>query len=221
MNIFDVIGPVMIGPSSSHTAGAARIGNVARKLLAEDPRRAEILLHGSFAETYRGHGSDRAMIGGILGLLPSDSLLKDSFQLAKKQHLVFEFAPSDLGDVHPNTCKILLYGDHKSISVTASSVGGGQIQVVEINGAQVDFSAEYNTTIIFNRDRAGTVADVTRILSDSHVNIAFMRLFREFEVEDAIMILETDEPVCESTLKLLRQTPNVCEVIFLEPFTQG
>lgn len=198
MNIFDILGPVMIGPSSSHTAGAAKIGRIAGIILGEKPVQADIYLHGSFAATYRGHGSDRALVGGLLGFAIDDERLRDALDIAAQEGFSVSFHREHLGDVHPNTVKISVRGaSGKTIDMVASSVGGGDIRVVNLLGFAVEFSGEGATLIIPHRDRPGTVAAVTAILADEGVNIAQMKVSREFPGEDAMMIIETDQ-VCGS-----------------------
>ncbi len=220
MNIFDIIGPVMIGPSSSHTAGAARAGYIARKLLGRTPVKAKIGLYGSFTATYFGHGTDRAILGGILGFSPADTNIKDSFDIAKQQGLEYEFYALDLKSAHPNTTKITLYDkDNNSISVMVSSVGGGVIEVNEINDNKVSFSANYATTVIFNHDKAGVVANVTSVLADYKINIAFMKLFRDTDGGNAIMVIESDELVKKEVIDELGKIVNVTKVIYIDPFS--
>ncbi len=219
MNIFDMIGPVMVGPSSSHTAGAARAGYVARMLLGEEPAKAVVTLSGSFARTYQGHGTDRAIIGGILGFSPSDLHIRNSFEEAKKKRLCYTFRMEDLENASPNTAKIELQGANGSvISTIISSVGGGVVQVVRINDADVQFSAEYPTTVIFNDDKPGIVAKVSEHFADHHINIAFMRLFRKAEGQEAIMVIESDQKVGAKILEALRQCEHINKVISIEPF---
>lgn len=206
----------MIGPSSSHTAGAARAGLIAGKLLGKKAARADIFFHGSFSHTYKGHGTDRAVIGGILGFAPDDVRLKDSFTHAENAGLEFSFSIADLGAVHPNTVKILLKSeDGEENETVVSSIGGGAVNVIRINGAEVLFSADYNTTVIFNSDRSGVVADVTGTLAAHKINIAFMRLFRNYEGEQAIMVIESDQGCGDEALAQLRSVKNVSKVIYI------
>lgn len=219
MNIFDMIGPVMVGPSSSHTAGAARAGYVARMLLGEKPVKATITLSGSFAQTYQGHGTDRAIIGGILGFPPSDLRIRDSFKEAEKSGLAYNFRMEELENTAPNTAKIELQGENgAAISTVISSVGGGVVQVVRINGADVKFSAEYPTTVVFNDDKPGIVAKVSEHFAAHHINIAFMRLFRRAEGQEAIMVIESDQKVEKEMLESLRRSEHINKVIAIEPF---
>ena len=219
MNIFDMIGPVMVGPSSSHTAGAARAGYVARMLLGEKPVKAVVTLSGSFAQTYQGHGTDRAIIGGILGFSPSDLRIRNSFEEAQKEGLDYSFRIEELENVSPNTAKMELQGANgAAISTVISSVGGGVVQVVRINGDDVKFSAEYPTTVVFNDDKPGIVAKVSEHFAAHHINIAFMRLFRREEGQEAIMVIESDQKVKKEILEALRQSEHINKVISIEPF---
>lgn len=219
MNVFDIVGPVMIGPSSSHTAGAARIGSVARQLLKEAPVRAEITLYGSFAQTYRGHGTDRAVLGGLLGFDPSDARLRDSFALAKHAGLSYTFHLSGGPSVHPNTARLELWGKQGGeVEVLACSVGGGAISVAEINGVGVSFTAQYFTTVIFNEDKPGVVADVAGVFASHLINIAFMRLFRK--EQDAIMVIETDQELWPELEDALRAVRHVDKVLMIRPFSK-
>ncbi|MDO4618517.1 MAG: L-serine ammonia-lyase, iron-sulfur-dependent subunit beta [Clostridia bacterium] len=219
MNIFDIIGPVMVGPSSSHTLGAARIGLIARKLLNDEPYMAIITLYGSFSLTYQGHGTDKAIVGGILGFSSDDLKIRESFKYAKDIGLQFSFVISSEETEHPNTVKIDLTGKSGSnISAVARSVGAGRIEVISINGSDVLFSCEYDTTIIFNRDKPGLIAHISKIFSDFSVNIAFMRVFRKYEGKDAIMVIETDQKISDDMLIKLSQTQDVQKVITVPPF---
>ena len=219
MNVFDIIGPVMIGPSSSHTAGAARAGLVAHRLLGDAPVRAHITLYGSFAKTYAGHGADRAIVGGILGYELDDVRLKTSFREAEGAGLEFCFEVSEEDMGHPNTAKIELVGKNGGeVSVVVRSVGGGVVNVVNIDGADVLFSAEYDTTVIFNIDKPGIVAHVTSAFANYGINIAFMRVFRKYEGKEAIMVIETDQRVEKALLGELQSAKDISKVITIPPF---
>ena len=176
MNIFDILGPIMVGPSSSHTAGAVRIGKVARALLGTSPRRAFITLHGSFAATGSGHGTDKALIAGLLGMNPDDMRIPDSEVLAGKAGMEYHFFTKNIRGAHPNTAILQIDdGRERRIHVQASSIGGGRICVNEIDGIQVDFSAESPTLIVNNEDRPGHLAAVTSILAKADINIATLK----------------------------------------------
>lgn len=197
--VFDIVGPVMIGPSSSHTAGAVRLGLMARKILGEVAVKAEINLHGSFARTYRGHGTDKALVAGILGFAPEDERIREALSIAREQGLVFSFQPVNLEDAHPNTAVIFLTGKSgRSVRVLGASVGGGNIVISNIDGYQVELTGQYPALITVHRDCPGVITKVTQILAAAAVNIAFMRVSRQNRGETAMMIMELDEqPVPE------------------------
>ncbi|MCC5911562.1 MAG: L-serine ammonia-lyase, iron-sulfur-dependent subunit beta [Clostridiaceae bacterium] len=209
-SMFDIVGPNMIGPSSSHTAGACRIGKVAYKISGGDIKKVTFLLHGSFGKTYKGHGTDKAILGGILGFDPDDEKIKFSFDLAKKQGLDFEFIEEDLGDVHPNTAKVLIEKfDGSKIEILGSSIGGGSIVVTEINGLELEFTGEYVTLIIAHTDRPGVIAKVSAILAEYAINIAFMRVYRHNRGQNAFMIIETDDMISDEAVKSVINTENI------------
>ena len=195
MRLFDVLGPVMIGPSSSHTAGAARIGRTARQLLGEAPLRADIGLYGSFATTGRGHGTDRAIVAGLLDMKPDDPRLPDSFALAEEAGMEFVIHSVELRAVHPNTAVLTLEGKRRKLSLTAASVGGGRIRVTSIDGVSADFGGDANTLIIHNEDTPGCIAEVTRALAARRINIASMQVFRSAPGGEAVMVLECDSHI--------------------------
>ena len=205
MQLFDIIGPIMIGPSSSHTAGAARIGRVTRMLLGEDVQEAQIRFHGSFAKTWAGHGADRAVIGGLLGFRVDDERLRNSRELADKQGMRYTITETQLRDAHPNTVIIDALGVHGArVQVQAASVGGGSILVQYLNGMEVGFSGERTTLIIQHRDTPGVIAQVSQMLAWAHMNIATMRVFREDKGGRAVMALELDGVPEEKILSSLR-----------------
>lgn len=192
--VFDIVGPVMIGPSSSHTAGAVRLGLMARKILGEVPVRAEINLHGSFARTYRGHGTDKALIAGIQGFCPDDERIRDALNIARDNGLAFSFQTVNLEEAHPNTAVIYLTGlSGRSVRVLGASVGGGNIVISNIDGYQVELTGQYPALITIHRDCPGVITKVTQILAHASVNIAFMRVSRQNRGETAMMIMELDE----------------------------
>ncbi len=216
MRLFDVLGPVMIGPSSSHTAGAARIGYTARKLLGEAPVRAEVYLHGSFATTGRGHGTDRAIIAGLLGMRPEDSRLPDSFSLAREAGLEFSIHTIELRDAYPNTAQLKLWGgDGRRLELQAASIGGGRIRVTHIDGVPVDFGGDNNTLIIHNTDTPGYVAEVSTAVAERDINIASMQLFRASPGGYAVMVLECDQPIPAELTEALRHVPGILKVTSL------
>lgn len=216
MDLFDILGPVMVGPSSSHTAGAVRIGNMGAALLGMPVRQAHIRLHGSFAATGAGHGTDRALVAGLLGLRPDDERIPQSFELAGRAGFVFDFEAVSIPEAHPNTVLLELLGDDGArIEVQASSLGGGRIKVDKLDGIPTDFSGDYNTLVIRNQDRPGCVGRVTTLLSDAGVNIANMRLFRGKRGEQAVTIIETDQPVPPALVEQIRNADGVLQVIYL------
>ena len=217
MTIFDIMGPIMVGPSSSHTAGAVRIGLVTRRLLGVVPTRAEILLHGSFADTGTGHGTDRALVAGLLGMEPDDVNIPHSFALAKEQGLEVSFGSVRLRDVHPNTVLLRVQGAQgEGIEVVASSLGGGRVRVNAIDGLEASFSGEHPTLIIRNEDRPGMVAEVTAELSRRQVNIATMQLYRDMRGGLAVMVIESDQPIYQQAIDALRQRAGVVRVAYLD-----
>ncbi|MBS5065818.1 MAG: L-serine ammonia-lyase, iron-sulfur-dependent subunit beta [Hungatella hathewayi] len=218
MNVFDIVGPVMIGPSSSHTAGAARIGRIGRALLGEPAVEAEILLHGSFAKTYRGHGTDKALVAGILGLGPEDARLRESLELARRQGLAVTITTGELEDVHPNTARICLTGESgRRVSMQASSVGGGNVQVGMVDGMPVAFNCQNATLIVLHRDAPGMIAAVAEELGKIGVNISNFHLSREKKGGTAVMTIEMDAAPDEETVRRIEEIEHVSAVTFLEP----
>ncbi len=216
MNLLDIIGPVMVGPSSSHTAGAAKIGRVSRMLLAEKVRKADIFFHGSFLATGKGHGTDRALIAGLLGMRVDDPAIPESFSVARKEGLDFTIAGIDLGDVHPNTVKMYLTGvTGRTLEIVAASVGGGSIQICELDGLAANFSGDYPTLIVRIIDEPGHVAEVTSMLAEKSINIATMQLSRFSRGKNAVMIIECDGEVPEDVLKWLLQGKGILKVTYL------
>jgi len=206
----------MIGPSSSHTAGAVRLGMIARGLLGEPPVSAVIRLHGSFARTYKGHGTDKAIIAGLLGFAPDDLRIRNSLEIAKAEGLAYEFHPADLGDLHPNTALIELQGvSGKTLSLLGSSIGGGKVQIHSINNFPADCTAEYDTLIVYHRDTPGVIAAVTSILARRNMNIAQMKVHRSHRGGRSVIILETDEEINEDLCEEVRAVANVTGVTFL------
>ncbi|MDK2917332.1 MAG: L-serine dehydratase [Candidatus Petromonas sp.] len=192
-SVFEIIGPKMIGPSSSHTAGAARLGRIAGKVANYDIKSVKFVLHGSFAKTYRGHGTDRALMAGILGIKESDERLRDSLSIADERGIEYEFIEDDLGEVHPNTVKFLIEKTNgEKIELIGSSIGGGNIKVVEINGLKLEFTGQYPTLITRHLDHPGIIAKITKILADYNINIAFMSVYRQSKGQDAFMVIESD-----------------------------
>ncbi len=203
-SVFDIIGPRMIGPSSSHTAGAARLAHVAWKLAGGDVKRAELTLYGSFAETGRGHGTDKALVAGILGMEPDDENLRVSLELAKERGVDVRIIFSDEPVEQPNTARIKTVNSKGEVSeLVGASVGGGNIIVTELNGMKLKFTGEYPTLVIRHQDVPGVINNVTGILAKEQINVAFMRVFRHVKRQDAYMIIETDTPVPQRTKDLI------------------
>lgn len=217
MTVFDILGPVMVGPSSSHTAGAVRIGNVCRKLLGARPSRADIHLYGSFAETGRGHGTDKALVAGLLGMEADDLSIPQSFSVAEKNGLSFSFGTATLPEgTHPNTAVIDLRAeDGRKLKIQASSIGGGRICINKIDGIETNFTGEYPTLIVHNLDQPGHVAEVTSMLAHKSVNIATLNLYRNKKGGYAVMIVETDQPVPPDAISWLHRVEGVIKVTYL------
>lgn len=217
LDIFDILGPVMIGPSSSHTAGAARIGFIARALLGTPPVKAAIHLYGSFAETGAGHGTDRALVGGLLGMKPDDERLPFAFDEAKKAGLTYTIDEIELRDAHPNTAVIEAWSaDGKDLVMQASSLGGGRIMVNKLDGIDVNFTGMYNTLVIRNEDASGTVVAVTSILSQLRVNVANMSLYRHKRGGDALMVIETDQHLKPHQVAFLSELPGILSITYYD-----
>ena len=216
MNLFDIIGPVMVGPSSSHTAGAVRIGQVSRQLLGEEVKKAEILLHGSFAATGKGHGTDKALVAGLMDMEPDDIRIPDSFQLAKENGMDFNIGTIQLKHAHPNSVKLLLIGiSGRELEIVACSLGGGRIKICTIDGLDANFSGEYTTLVVHNIDQPGHVTEVTSMLAHKSVNIATMQLYRDHRGGDAVMIIECDQEIPEESIKWLSHLEGIQKVTYL------
>ncbi|MDZ4168432.1 MAG: L-serine ammonia-lyase, iron-sulfur-dependent subunit beta [Coriobacteriia bacterium] len=199
-SIFDVVGPIMIGPSSSHTAGAVRLGALARAVFGGTPQAAHIELHGSFASTGTGHGTDLALVAGLLGLTPDDARIVTAFELATHSGLTVTFAEADLGEVHPNSARLMLRAhDGHTMSVCGSSLGGGDVLITAIDGFDVEIEGEMPLLVVEHEDRLGEIAAVTGILAESGVNIARMSVSRERRGARALMLIETDAEVDDAT----------------------
>ncbi len=216
MNLFDIVGPVMIGPSSSHTAGAARIGRVARRLLGEDVAEARVGFCGSFARTWRGHGTDRAVVGGLMDVAADDARLRDSLEEAKKRGLRVTFEEIQMKGAHPNTVRLRLTGvDGKKIEVIGASVGGGSIEIREIDGLSLRVTAQKHTLIIAHRDTPGIIARVSSLLAGAPVNIATMQVARSAAGGKAMTTMELDELPPDEIVAALRVMKGVESVTLL------
>ena len=216
MNIFDILGPVMVGPSSSHTAGAVRIGLIARRLLGGQPATAKSTLSGAVAATGTGHGTDRALVAGLLGMKPDDIRIPDSFALAVEQGLAFTFDKTELKEAHPNTAILQLStAGGRELEVQASSLGGGRIMVNKLDGINVNFNGDSPTLIVHNLDQPGHVAEVTSMLSHKSVNISTMQLYRNHRGGYAVMVIETDQDIPAEALRWLSRLEGVIKVTYL------
>ena len=216
MSLFDIIGPIMVGPSSSHTAGAARIGYIAQRLLGAPLKKAIIYLHGSFALTGEGHGTDKAIIGGLLGMSPDDERLPRSFQIAKEKNILFEFYEKEIRGAHPNTVEMELFCiNGRSLDIVASSIGGGRIKICQIDGLDANFNGELPTLIVHNQDQPGHIAKVTSALAAKNVNIATMQLYRNNRGGNAVMVMECDHEIPNEAVKWLERLKGVEKVTYL------
>jgi L-serine dehydratase len=217
MDIFDIIGPVMIGPSSSHTAGAVRIGKIARKILGLAPVLADIGLAGSFALTYKGHGTDKALIAGILGMNPDDERIRRSLDIARESGLRFTFHDVKIPRAHPNTAVVHLTGDNGSeCTVQGASVGGGNILINRLNTIDTAFTGQRDTLIIPHNDAPGTIAAVTALLATGGINIGNFRLNRPNKGYQAVMTIEIDGSTFDTgMIGRLKALPNIINVVYL------
>lgn len=216
IGIFDVLGPIMIGPSSSHTAGAARLGKIARTIVNKPVKDVTFLLHGSFKETYKGHGTDRALVAGILGMMPDDARLRDALTIAQEEGIEINFLPADLGQVHPNTVKFLITDcDNTSWEVLGSSIGGGLVEIYEINGNKVKITGEYPTVITCHNDVPGTVSKISTLFYNNEINIAHMTLVRSQKGKDATMTFEVDNNVSNEIISEIKEIEGVNHVILI------
>ena len=217
MNIFDIIGPIMVGPSSSHTAGAVKIGLMVSALLGSRPESVEISLHGSFAETGKGHGTDVALVAGLLGMEPDDMRIPHSLFIADEYDMKVTIGNVELPDAHPNTALVRVCDKEGDLlEVQACSLGGGRIQINRIDGLSVNCSGEMPTLIIRNTDMPGMVAEVTAVLARHHINIAGMHLYRNAKGQDAVMVVETDQLVPEEEINALHDQEGILKVTYIE-----
>lgn len=218
MNIFDIVGPVMVGPSSSHTAGAVKIGNVCAKLMGEKIKSAEIYLHGSFAKTGKGHGTDKALVAGLMGMNCDDINIPHSFYMANEQGFDFTINTIDLGDAHPNSVKIVMHGERGArVEAVAASLGGGRIEVCGLDGVAVSFSGECPTLIVHNVDQPGYITEVTSVLGKQGINIATMQLYRKNRGGEAVMVIECDDEISKETRKQLAALEGILKVSYYSP----
>ncbi len=214
-SVFDIIGPVMIGPSSSHTAGAARIGRVARTLFGRQPEWARIHLYGSFAETYKGHGTDVAIIGGLLDYDTFDERIKTAFAEAERLGLTYEFIPEEEEAVHPNTARIVIGDTQGVMELTGISIGGGTMEVVDFNGFPLRLSGHYPALLVVHEDTSGVIANVSNAIASQGMNIAHMEVGRKEKGEMALMVIEVDQMINDDLISELQSIAHVTQVATL------
>lgn len=216
VSILDVMGPVMVGPSSSHTAGTARLGRVAHEILDEDPVDVKFFLHPPLAATYRGHGSDFALVGGAIGLNVDDPRIPEALRIAEQMGVEVTFSEEDQGDVHPNTVRIEIKGKTREAEIVGSSIGGGVIEVFKINGFQTRFKGDSPTLLLFYRDRPGMIAEVAQIIADEGINIASLYCSRKQRGKDAFMEIDVDSPVSDEAISRISSLKDMGEARYLD-----
>jgi L-serine dehydratase len=216
VSILDVMGPVMVGPSSSHTAGTARLGRVAREILDEDPVAVHFYLHPPLASTYRGHGSDFALVGGSIGLNVDDPRIPEAIRIAEQMGVDITFSEEDLGDVHPNTVRIEIEGKTRAAEIAGSSIGGGVIEVFKINGFQTRFKGDSPTLLLFYRDRPGMISEATKIIAEEGINIASLSCSRKQRGKDAFMQIDVDSPLSAAALQRICSIGEVARAQYLD-----
>ncbi|CAM2901932.1 L-serine ammonia-lyase, iron-sulfur-dependent subunit beta [Hathewaya histolytica] len=217
---FDIIGPIMIGPSSSHTAGAARLGRVAKSIAGGDFSAVTFYLHGSFEHTYRGHGTDKALVAGILGMKPHDDGLRNAMEIAEEKGIKIEFLPIELENAHPNTAKIVFHkNDGTKVEVIGSSIGGGSIKINGIEGYDVDLTGEYPAVIIRQNDKKGVISDLSRVLANNNINIATMNVSRSNKGKEAFTIIECDGVIPVEAVREMEKLDNIISVKSVNPIT--
>lgn len=212
-SVFDIIGPVMIGPSSSHTAGAARIGRMARQLFGKEPKWAKVYLYESFAKTYKGHGTDVAIVGGLLDYDTFDERIKEAFKYAEEAGLTVEFIEEEGSAVHPNTARIKLGDDQEDFEVVGISIGGGKAELTEINGFELRLTGNTPAIIVMHNDRYGAIASVTKVLASHKINIGHMEVVRKDVGKEAMMVIETDERIPENVMKELETCDHILRIV--------
>jgi L-serine dehydratase len=216
VSILDVMGPVMVGPSSSHTAGTARLGRVAREILNEDPADVHFYLHPPLAATYRGHGSDFALVGGSIGLNVDDPRIPEAIRIAEQMGVEIAFSEEDQGEVHPNTVRIEIKSPNREVEIAGSSIGGGVIEVFKINGFQTRFKGDSPTLLLFYRDRPGMISEVTKVIAEEGINIASLYCSRKQRGKDAFMQIDVDSPISEAALRRICSVDDVADARYLD-----
>lgn len=202
----------MVGPSSSHTAGAARIGLAARNLFGREPQWAKIHLYGSFAKTYRGHGTDLALVGGLLGFDTDDERLRNALQLADKRGMDIEFIEDSARVDHPNTARLMIGDEAETLELIGVSIGGGKVEIIELNGFELRLSGNHPAILIMHNDRYGAIASVTAILAKHQINIGHMEVNRKDIGKEALMVIEVDENVSDSILQELKEADHIIQI---------
>lgn len=215
-SIFDIVGPVMIGPSSSHTAGAARIGKMTHKFTGDQIKKVVFYLHGSFAKTYRGHGTDKALLAGVLGFSESDARLKQAFEIAKSRGIGYEFVEAELGDVHPNSVKIVVEKlDGSLISLVGSSIGGGNIQIIQLNGIDLTISGDHPTIIAKHTSKKGILPGMTDIMTRHNYDILFMSFYKKNKDGEGIIVVEVADEVGEEAIAEIKTMSGITDVYLI------
>lgn len=210
LQVFDIIGPIMIGPSSSHTAGAVRIGKYARSVLGTYPVKAVIRFSGSFAKTYKGHGTDKAVIAGILGMDTDDARIRNSMEIARQEGLDFTFIEENIEGAHPNTAEITLTdASGRTALIQGASIGGGNIVINKINDTEVSISGKSDTLVIPHDDIPGMIAEVANILAENGVNVHGFSLGRDHRGGTAVMTIEIDGNIDESINEAILACPHI------------
>ena len=214
-SVFDIMGPIMVGPSSSHTAGACKIGNIARKMVDRNFNEVDFYLHGSFAKTYKGHGTNSALVGGVLGFEPDDDRIINSFDYAEQAGVKYEFYETDLGDVHPNTVRIVFkYPDRSPLEVQGSSIGGGAIVITKVNGNPIEYYATKPTLFMAYGEQKGVIAHVSGILFEYGYNIHMMKTIKDGD--NVMLVCELDEPLKEGILEKIREGKDFTFLKYIE-----
>lgn len=218
ISVFEVIGPNMVGPSSSHTAGAASIARLAWKMTHKKIKSVKFTLYGSFAQTYKGHGTDRALLGGMMGFETDDERIRDSFEIAEKEGIEFSFIANTIEtEVHPNTVDMEIEDvTGRKLTVRGESIGGGKVRLTRINGVKVLFTGEYHSLIVIHKDHPGVISKVTSKLGECHVNIAYLRVYRETKGGIAYMIIESDEEITQDIVDRIECNPFVKDTMLIK-----
>ena len=215
-SVFDIIGPVMIGPSSSHTAGAARIGRVARQLFGKLPENVDIHLYGSFAKTYRGHGTDVALVGGLLDYETYDERIIHAFQYAEKIGLRVNFIEEETEAAHPNTAHLVLTSGEERMEITGVSIGGGKVEIIALNDYELKLSGNGPALFVLHHDRYGAVATVAGVLAKHEINISYMEVSRKVRGQTALMVIETDQNISKEVAQEIKELPYMYNVATMD-----